>query len=1019
MNIIFTKRNSLTKTLITMMLWLTAIAGFAQKVTVNGTIQDRDDLKPVGYADVIAYLEADTAKKIVDMILTDDKGAFTLELPAGNYIMEIEYVGYKKYTRKLSVSNNQPTINLRSIKLRPDEEQLEAAVVTAKAIAVQTKEDTVEYNANSFKVQEGAAIEALVKKLPGAQISSDGKLTVNGKEIKRILVDGKEFFSDDPNVALKNLPANMVDKIKAYEKKSDENRLTGMDDGEEEMVLDLKVKKGMMHGWFGNAEAGLGGTPFHFDASTMLNRFDDDQNISLIARGNDVGNSGFSERGGGPRASGSAGKGINTTGMGGVNYVKDKKELKYGGNARYGYSENDSRKRSINKHFAFDNTEKDTVKEIRQRHDVGLDFQVEWKPTETATLIVKPNLSYAKTDIESDKHLTSFKKDSLLLNESRGTSSTDGNNFGAGGTIRYVQQLTSKKGRNFSLNASANYDRGESDVVNVNNTRFHFYNDADEQEMADSVSAYIRTSQILNNSWNYQVSAAFTEPISTHHLMQLRYTFKDRETESHSYVYDGIKNFEKMDSTLSTRVKNSYSTHDIELSLQGNFTKLKYKAGFNLTPQRSESENFIGINAGKNAQNVFNISPNLMVRYLFNKKHTLMFRYRGQSSAPSIENLQEIIDQTDPMNIKYGNPKLQPSYTQNMRLRYANYFSELQSNLNMNLSFSNTFNDVTNRVIYDQKSGAKQSYKENVDGNWNASALATYNTPLGNSPFSANATTQGGMSEKVGFSSSKNDPDKNGVKSTTQNYNLGQKLGLNFSKDDYEIGITGSIAYVNTHNTLNSANDRNTFDYQVGGNANVLLGWKIFLGTDLNYKFYSGYDSKISNDNEVKNGEVIWNAQLSRSFMKNNAATVRIKYFDILQQQSNLSSSSTADSYSEAIYNTLGSYFMVYFSYKFNSLARAEAEEKMQERGGMRGPGSMEFGPGGPRQRGDWGGMREGGSPRERVREGGAPQESVREGESNEKQPRERGSRRQKKNAEEGTNNAENAPAAPAATPAE
>ncbi|MBQ4035477.1 MAG: carboxypeptidase regulatory-like domain-containing protein, partial [Paludibacteraceae bacterium] len=323
-----------TKLFTTLFLLLLTFAASAQKVTIRGSVLDRDNQEAVAYADVVAYLADDTTGKTADVGITDEKGAFTLELGSGTYRVEVEYLGYKKSTQKLTVTGETATQNMRTIRLRPDAEMLEGAVVVAKAIAVQTKADTVEYNAAAVKVPEGSNVEALLKKLPGAQISSDGKITVNGKEIKKILVNGKEFFSDDPQIALKNLPANIVEKIKSYDKQSDEARLTGMDDNDEEGVLDLKIKKGMMQGWMGTVKGGAGSTitqdiegdRIRYDASVLLNRFDENQQISLIGQGNNINQQGYSERGGGPKGSGN---GINSTAMTGLNYVKDKNKIKY------------------------------------------------------------------------------------------------------------------------------------------------------------------------------------------------------------------------------------------------------------------------------------------------------------------------------------------------------------------------------------------------------------------------------------------------------------------------------------------------------------------------------------------------------------------------------------------------------------------------------------------------------------------------------------------------------------------
>lgn len=912
----------------------------AQKIDLSGLILDRETQEKVAYADVVAYLVGDTARNVADVGLTDDNGKYSLALEKGTYNIEVEYLGYKKSTLKVVVTGETAKQTVRTIRLRPDVEQLEGAVVVGKAVAVQTKEDTVEFNANTVKLPEGSAIEALIKKLPGAQISSDGKITVNGKEIKKILVDGKEFFSDDPQVVLKNLPANLVDKVKSYDKKSDEARLTGMDDNDDEAVLDLSVKKGMKHGWLGNVNAGLGGSPLHYDASANLNRFDDDQNMSVIAQGNDINNAGGK--------GGAGSNGLSTNAGAAITYAKEKEKMKLGGSARYNFTENDIRKKSSTEYFNQNGNTfgRDTSLENKQQHNFNMDYQMEWKPNKLSTFQFRPSFKYSKSYNTSERSNYSFNHKHMQNNQSTSTGDGENESVNTGATLRYVQQFNAKKGRNLSVSARLNYADNDKESNDKSRTFFTFYDDDDSTATGDSTFLLNRHTNSNNNSFSYNLQAAYTEPISTHHLMQVRYVFQQRESDNNTYIYNNVGADRIMDSLLSSKVDNSYIAHEAELNLQGKFTKVKYKLGFNVSPQTSHSVTHLGPNDGRNLKNTpVNYAPNLMFRYSFNKKHTLMLRYRGQSSAPSVENMQEVIDQSDPSNIMLGNPDLKPSFNNNLRLRYSNYLSNTQSNLSFNASFGNTLNAVTNSVSYDEATGYRTSRKENINGNWNASAFATYFTPFGNSPFSASASTQGQLSEDVGYSSSKKQPTP--LKSTTQNKSLSQRLNISFSKNDYEVGLNGAITYVDSKNDMNNKVNRQTYDYTVGANANVVLPLGINLGTDITGLFFDGYDDDLT-ENCVN-----WNAELSRSFLKNKAANVRVRYVDILQQQKNLKRTSTANQITDTRYNTLGSYFMVYFSYKFNSFGTS-AE-------GGDTPGGMNFAPGGPTGPGGFGGGPKGG----------------------------------------------------------
>ena len=335
------------------LLLLCTLSAFAQNkvITVSGRVVEEDTKEPVEMATVQLLALPDSTQAAG--ITTQKQGAFTLpKVKAGKYVLKISYIGFITQNIPLQLSEKAPAKNVGTIELQSDAVMLSEAVITAEAPPVTVKADTTEYNASAYRVAEGAMLEELVKKIPGAEVDKDGKITLNGKEIKKIMVDGKEFFSDDPSVSMKNLPANMVEKVKAYDKKSDMARITGIDDGEEEAVLDLTVKKGMKKGWIGNLIAGYGSDE-RYEAGAMVSRFKDDASISIIGAANNTNNKGFSEFGdaGQGLGEGNAGSGITTARSLGVNFAKDTKKVQVGGNVQYGYSDNDARRKSSTETF--------------------------------------------------------------------------------------------------------------------------------------------------------------------------------------------------------------------------------------------------------------------------------------------------------------------------------------------------------------------------------------------------------------------------------------------------------------------------------------------------------------------------------------------------------------------------------------------------------------------------------------------------------------------------------------------
>lgn len=896
------------------LLLLCTLSTFAQNnlITVSGRVIDNDTKEPVELAAVQLLSLPDSTQAAG--VTTSKQGQFTLpKVKAGKYILKISFIGYLTKKIPLQLSASTPAKNMGTLTLKADAVMLDEAVVVAEAPPVTIKADTTEYNASAYRVAEGAMLEDLVKKIPGAEVDKDGKITLNGKEIKKIMVDGKEFFSDDPKVSMKNLPANMIEKVKAYDKKSDMARITGIDDGDEESVLDLTVKKGMKKGWIGNLIAGYGSED-RYEAGAMINRFKDDASLSILASANNTNNKGFSEFGdAGSGMGGNAGSGVTTAQSLGVNFAKNTKKVEVGGNVQYGYSDNDARQKSSTETFlgndqsTFGQSENESR---RKRRDVRADFRLEWRPDTLTTIIFRPSANYSSTDAMNSSRSATQNNSHNPVNERTSSSTSKNDNYSINGRFQLFRRLSSK-GRNFSLGANFGYSDGQGDSYSESETRFF--------EKNDSISEIDRYSDRSNDSRNWSVSASYTEPVFKNHFLQLRYEFSHRKQMSQSLVYDSINIYPDYlirgyDNELSSRVENFYDTHTADLSLRGIHEKMMYSAGVGLTPQSSLSKSPIGPKSNKESlqQDVLNWAPSVMFRYMFTKQHSLMFRYRGRSSTPNIEDLQEVIDVTDPMNLRYGNPNLKPSFNNNFMLFYNKFIPESMRSYSMNLFYSSTMNSVANKMRYDPTTGGRIYEKVNVNGNWHTNGYFSFNTPFRNKKYTLSSNTSARYSDGVSYTSVSKDAEQE--LSTTHNLALGQRLTGNYRTDAFDVSLNSSVNYNLTRNNKQENSNRETFDYYIGGNTNVTLPWRFFVSTDINCRFKNGYTGGLNNN------EVIWNAQVSKNVLKNSAGTVRVKVYDILRQQSNLSRSISDTQVNDTEYNTLGSYFMVHFVYRFNTL---------------------------------------------------------------------------------------------------
>lgn len=904
-------------------------------ITVSGRVVEEDTKAPVELAGVQLLTLPDSTQAAG--VTTSKQGWFSLpKVKAGKYVLKISYLGFLTELIPLQLSDKVPAKNVGTIALHTDAVMLGEAVVVAQAPPVTIKADTTEYSASAYRVAEGAMLEDLVKKIPGAEVSSEGKITLNGKEIKKIMVDGKEFFSDDPKVSMKNLPANMIEKVKAYDKKSDMARITGIDDGDEEAVLDLTVKKGMKQGWIGNVIAGYGSKD-RYEAGAMVSRFKDDASISIVASANNTNNKGFSEFGdAGQGLGGNAGSGITTADALGVNFAKNMSKLQIGGNVQYGYSDNDARKKTSSETFlgdqsSFGKSENDSR---RKRHDVRADFRFEWRPDSLTTIIFRPSASYSQTNSTNFSLSETSNNDRLPVNAKEGKSFSKSNNYSINGRLQVFRKLNSK-GRNLFVGGNFGYSDGETKTDSYSDTQF-FGADG----LQDSLSIIDRFTDRTSDSRDWSVSASYTEPVFPKHFLQVRYEFAHRKQLAQSLVYDNLLPTDMYVDSLSTRVENFYDTHTAELSLRGVHPKMMYSAGLGLTPQSSLSKTTIGPNSNKELpqQNVLNFAPQVMFRYMFTKQHVLMFRYRGRSSTPNIEDLQEVIDITDPLNLRYGNPDLKPSFTNNFMLFYNKFVPDAMRSYSFNLFFSNTMNAVANKMTYDPVTGGRVYRKENVNGNWNSRGYFSFNTPLKNKKFTISSNTSASYSDAVSYTSVGIQKGQASELSTTHNFVASERLTGNYRTDAFDVSLNASMDYNLARNSKQANSNRQTFDYYVGGSTNVNLPWQLYLSTDINCRFKNGYTGGFNNN------EVLWNAQVSKNFLKNNVATIRFKIYDILQQQTSLTRTITETMMSDTEYNTLGSYCMVHFVYRFNTLGG-----KAPNRGGDRnfGPGGGRRGPGG------------------------------------------------------------------------
>lgn len=972
------------KLLLTLVLILLAIAVQAQTRTISGTLTDSDTEEGVLQA-TVQLLKQDST--YIKGVLSDNDGRFRISAPSnGTYILKVTSIGYKTFTKRVRVVGDK-NVTLGKVSFRPDAIMLKGATIMGHAAKVTLKEDTFEYNASAYRTPEGSVVEELVKKLPGAQIDDDGKITINGKEVKKILVDGKEFMTGDTKTAMKNLPTSIIEKIKAYDEKSDMAKVTGIDDGEEQTVLDFGIKKGMNKGAFGNADLGIG-TKDRYAERLMGALFQDQTRGMIFANFNNTNDMGFPGGGGFGRFGGGR-QGLNTSKMvgGNFNYNKDK-VLKIDGSLRWNHSDGNvhtvqSSENFVSQAGSFSNS-------INQNYTRSNSWdgrmRLEWTPDTMTNIMFRPNFSYSTSDGNSSSQSASYNDDpymyvtdplaqesidlmaadSLMTNTRRNRSLSYSKSKSAGAMLQ-INRKFGDKGRNATLRADVNYSDTDSKSLSTSNV--HLYQIKNVQ-CNDSTYQTNRYNVTPTKSWNYSLTATYSEPIFRAVFLQLSYKFtykynkSDRSTYDFSNLgesfFDGVVNEYRgwgnylsrlenpissyLDSDLSRYSEYKNYIHEMQAMIRMIRSKYNFNVGVMVQPQQTNFvQNYQGVKTDT-VRNVVNVTPTLDFRYRFSKTSNLRINYRGTTSQPSMTDLLAIRDDSDPLNITEGNPGLKPSFTNTFRLFYNTYLQKYQRAVMTFINYSNTRNSISNKVTYDEKTGGRTTRPENINGNWNVNGAFMFNTAIDSIGYwSVNTFTNLRYNNYVSFLSLDNsDSQKNTTRTTT----VGERLGLSYRNDWIDVSLDGSLDYTHTRNLLQEQNNLDTWQYAYGGTVNFYLPWGMSLSTDMHENSRRGY-----NDASMNTNELVWNAQLSQSFLKGNALTVSLQYFDILHNQSNFSRSISAMQRSDTQYNSINSYAMLHVIYRLNLFGGKEARQGKRDGERMR-PGEHRGGPppfGGPR----------------------------------------------------------------------
>ena len=935
----------------------------AMLLNIRGTVFENETLHGMEGAAVKLYNERDS---MIAGATTKQNGQYLLPgIPSATYTLQVSFMGFKTQKFKLNLPQRSGNFKVADVMMREDATIMAEAVVEGKLPEMTVVDDTVAYNADAFKLPEGSMVEELIKKLPGIVQDENGGFTFNGKNITQILVDGKEFFGNNRNLVLQNIPAEIVDKIKAYDKKSDMARITGIDDGNERTVLDLAIKKDKKKGFFGNAN-GAYGTHDRYNGSMNVNSFKGDQKFSFVGNANNTNGNGLTDH-----------QSLGTT----MNWENEKLELNGSINGKFNQSSSASQSNSQN--FELQNSAYSASRNHSNSRSGNFEFQykIEWEPDTTWNILFRPEFSLGKNSGASGSESATWNNDPFLLsptplddylelsktigvNHRLSDNWNRSKNINASASLQINKRLK-KPGRNITFNFGGGYGDSESQSNNYSQTDYYLI-----QALNGGDSVYHKVQYNRGTNYNYNLNARFSysEPIAYQTTLQFsynyRYSFRDNDRDVRSIFdpyndmlgvnaenYDDFYNSEYVvqDKQQCSYTRNIGQNHDLRLQVRMNRTKYRLTIGANVQPQVSKVDYRKGRIDTLLRRTVVNASPVVNFRYKFSRQEQLDFRYNADTGWPNITDMiPDTLSDANPLNIRIGNAELKPSFTQHLNFDYRRTVVEYQRTSSVNLQFRTTRNSTANRTEYNEVTGGRVSMPVNVNGNWNASGSFNFNTALDkNKYWRINTNTRINTSKSVGYLYRSR--DKATVENHTRSANFNEWMRITYRRDwesewQVEFNAHGNFSY-NLHRSNNAtASNLDNKYFSYGGSFVITTPWGMTISSDIEQQSRRGYSDASMNTNRL-----IWNGSISQRFLPHKQLTISLRAVDILNEREDINRSVSAVSRTDTQSEMVRSYVLLsaYWRFgRFGGKGMGGGKGKDKNRGGDSPRGERNFGGG-------------------------------------------------------------------------
>lgn len=917
-------------TLTTLLFYFIPYLVFCQTSSIKGTLRDStSQIKP---ANAVISILRQSDSTLVTFSRADKNGSFMVnQLDTGKYVVLITYPRYGDFVSDIDLKENE-ALDMKTIFLTPKAKLLQEIVI--KQAAMRIKGDTTEYNADSYEVKPNATVEDLLKELPGIQVDKDGKITAQGQQIQKVLVDGDEFFSDDPTIATRNLRADAVSKVQVFDKKSDQAEFTGIDDGNTTKTLNLKLKDNAKHGYFGKLSAGA--LDKYYNGQALINAFKGKRKLAAFAIASSTKSTGlnfgdamnygfqsnnmqFMEGGGiaiysnsddGLGSGSYYGNGLPQSVKAGLHFSNKWNDDKYnmGGNYLFNklsvHNEGNTYTQNTIADSVFYQRESSDNHSDKLQHSLAGTAEIQLDSSSSVKITASGYTGTSKSTSQYESQ--SLSEENKLVNSSTRKTSSDGDNSAFNANAIWRKKFK-KKGRTLSVNFEERYNASNSNGFLDNISEFY---DASEtvfrKDSTDQNKKNGNTSNVAG------IRATYTEPLSKKSFLEFNYSFYNNNSTQKrlSYNKDINGKYSQLVDSLSNEFRYIYKTHSAGINYRYNAKKFNFSFGGNIARTGFEQSDLVKDTT--RSYNYFNLAPQANINFKFSPYSGLRFNYNGSTQQPTIDQLQPLKNNDDPLNVVIGNPSLKQEFQNRFNLSYNNFKVLSERNLYLGIYLTSTNNDISSTYTIDTL-GKRTTQYVNVDGNYSGGLYGGIGMKIPKTKFYAGINPSVNLSHTTNF--------VNGLKNLNRSFSISNSFNIRYFKQE-KVNFNASFtpSYSQSKSSISTAAGTNYWTYNYSLDGSVYPVKKLEIGSDIDYNFRQKLSAFDKN-----NSVILWNAFIEKKFFKNEQLTLRASINDILNQNKGYDRNIQPNAIVERHYITFQRYGLITLTWNFKNKGGAGA----------------------------------------------------------------------------------------------